>query len=208
MTPAEAKLRLGIGPGERTLLFFGRIGPYKGLELLIEAFQSVAPEDKAYRLVIAGAPKHGHEKYWEDIKRAIESHTSRSQVIQKIEFVPDADTEIYFKAADALVLPYSQIFQSGVLFLAYNFGLPVIATRVGSFEDDIIEGQTGFLCQPGDPADLAASIRTYFASSLFQSLNDRRKGIQDYANRRYSWAVVGETTRSIYAELLRNPNRG
>jgi glycosyltransferase involved in cell wall biosynthesis len=52
--------------------------------------------------------------------------------------------EVYLKAADVMVLPYNEIFQSGVLFLGYSFGLPVIATDVGSFREEIVEGERGF----------------------------------------------------------------
>ena len=67
------------------------------------------------------------------------------------EFIPDEETEIYFKAADVLVLPYRHIYQSGVLFLGYSFGLPVLAADVGSLKDEIVEGKTGFVFRPEDP---------------------------------------------------------
>ena len=117
-------------------------------------------------------------------------------MIERIEYVPDADTEIYFKAADVLVLPYVHIFQSGVLFLGYNFGLPVIASDVGSLREDIVEGKTGFVCKPRDPVDLAKSIETYFSSELYRHLDARRQEIRDFANERYSWTRVGEITRA------------
>ena len=72
---------------------------------------------------------------WSSVNRAIESSPCRSQITRNIEFIDDAATEIYFKAADVLVLPYREVFQSGVLLLSYRFGLPVIATDVGSLED-------------------------------------------------------------------------
>jgi len=203
LTPQEAKQRLGIGSQEKTILFFGAIRPYKGLEHLVAAFQQVAPEDQRYRLVIAGEPKKDAIQYLKDILESIEQLPSRRQVIQKIEFVPDAETELYFKAADVLALPYTQIFQSGVLFLAYSFGLPVIAADVGSFRDDIIPGETGYLFRSCDAADLAATIRTYFRSDLFKTLDTRRQHVRDFARARNSWDVVGERTRSVYAELAR-----
>src|SRR6202043_640122 len=99
---------------------------------------------------------------------------------QKIEFVPDGETELYFKAADVLVLPYTHIFQSGVLFLGYNFGLPVIASDVGSLKEDIVEGKSGFVCKPRDPADLVKRIEDYFSSELYQQLAMRRQDIRDF----------------------------
>ena len=56
----------------------------------------------------------------------------RDRVIERIEYVPDEETELYFKAADVLVLPYTRVFQSGVIFLGYSFGLPAIAADVGN----------------------------------------------------------------------------
>jgi glycosyltransferase involved in cell wall biosynthesis len=123
-------------------------------------------------------------------------------VIQRIEYIPDEETELYFKAADILVLPYTHIFQSGVLFLGYSFGLPVIATKVGSLAEDIIEGRTGFLCTPCDPVDLAKAIERYFESDLYKDLQARRQEIRDFANARHSWEIVGQMTRNVYAELL------
>jgi glycosyltransferase involved in cell wall biosynthesis len=106
------------------------------------------------------------------------------------------------KAADVLVLPYKEIFQSGVLFLAYSFGLPVVATDVGSFREEIVEGQTGFLSKPGDPTEFAKAIEGYFASDLFKNLKDRRQEIKDYAGANHSWHAVAELTRNAYAALL------
>ena len=124
------------------------------------------------------------------------------QIIAKIQFIPDEEIELYLKAADVLVLPYKEIFQSGVLFLAYSFGLPVVATDVGSFRAEIVEGSTGFLCQPGDSAELAKAIEMYFGSDLFKNLDTRRQDIKDYADAHHSWNSVADLTRNAYVEML------
>ena len=110
--------------------------------------------------------------------------------------------EIYFKSADLLILPYRHIFQSGVAFLAYSFGLPIVATDVGSLSAEIIEGKTGFLCRPDDPVDLADKINVYFNSDLFSNLEEERDKIVTYANKTYSWENIGEVTCCIYSKLL------
>jgi glycosyltransferase involved in cell wall biosynthesis len=202
LTSAQAKRLLGIREGEKTILFFGAIKPYKGLEHLVAAFQPIANTQAQYRLIIAGERKRGCEEYWAKIQQAIERDSSRQQVIQKIEFIPDEETELYFKAADVAVLPYTEIFQSGILFLAYSFGLPVIATNVGSFGEDIVEGRTGFVCKPCDADDLRAAIQKYFDSDLFKELEERRQEIRDYAHAKHSWEVVGDLTRNVYSSLL------
>ena len=202
LTPAEAKRCLGIGPREKTILFFGAIRPYKGVEYLLTAFNCVASRCEDYRLIIAGEPKKGSERYLREIQEMAQRSLCRERIMQRITFIPDEETELYFKAADVLALPYTEVFQSGVLFLAYSFGLPVIASDVGSFRDDIIAGKTGYVCLPCDSQDLARTIEDYFDSDLFKSLDQRRQEIQDYANARNSWDTVGETTCNVYRKLL------
>jgi glycosyltransferase involved in cell wall biosynthesis len=118
-----------------------------------------------------------------------------------MQFIPDEEMELYLKAADVLVLPYKEIFESGVLFLGYSFGLPVVATDVGSFREEIVEGRTGFVCKQADPADLARAIETYFRSDLYGELPQRRLEIREYGYAQHSWDVVGELTRNVYEEL-------
>jgi glycosyltransferase involved in cell wall biosynthesis len=202
LTPAEAKLRLGIKDGERTLLFFGNIAPYKGLQYLIAAFEQLVAEGGSYRLIVVGRAQKGSEKYVDGIRQMLSRDVIRGRTIRKIEFIPDDEIELYFKAADVSVLPYTHIFQSGVLFLGYSFGLPVIASDVGSLRQDIIEGKTGLVFHPKDAADLAHAIEKYFASDLYQCLNIRRQQIQSYVQDGHSWDVIGEMTRNVYTELL------
>ena len=201
LSTAEAKRQLGIDKHEKTLLFFGNIAPYKGIEYLIAAFTNLLKEDCTYRLIIGGRPK-GDERYWQEVEQAITHDAIRERIIQKIEYIPDEQTELYFKAADLLVLPYAHVFQSGVLFLGYAFGLPAIATDVGSLRDDIIEGETGFVCRARDASDLARTIGQYFASDLYQNLEARRARIRRLAGQRHSWTKVGEILDGIYRHLL------
>jgi D-inositol-3-phosphate glycosyltransferase len=201
LTSLEAKQRFGIAPAQKTILFFGNIAPYKGLEHLVIAFASFRRYEPNYRLIIAGRTK-GSDEYWRMIRQLIARDGIEDQIIQRIEYVPDGDVEIYFKAADVVVLPYTYICQSGVLFLAYSFGLPVIASDVGSMKEDIIEGRTGFVCRPADPNSISETIRKYFESNLFIQLEERRSDIKEVANNRYSWERVVEITRKAYSNLL------
>ena len=203
LTPEAAKRTLGITSKERTILFFGRIVPYKGLEYLLAAFETLNARNPNYRLIIAGEPMKGYERYVEDIQRAIDQSGYADRVIQKFQFIPDKEAELYFKAADALALPYKDIFQSGVLFLGFAFGLPAIAADVGSFREDLIIGKTGYVFNPGDSAELANALETYFESDLYKRLNDKnRQEIRDQMKARHSWDKVGHITREVYKELV------
>jgi D-inositol-3-phosphate glycosyltransferase len=204
LTPAEAKQRLGLCRSDRTILFFGRIAPYKGIDVLVNAFERVALQDQSYRLVIAGEPIKEGEQQWLRVQRAIEQSPIREQVVQHIRYIADKEIELYFKGADVLVLPYTEIFQSGVLFMAYSFGLPVIATDVGSFGQDINAGITGYVCRPSDPGDLSRVIEMYFASELFRTLDEQRASIKDSIQRNHSWNIAAGKTGDVYAQLSRH----
>src|SRR5205807_3584109 len=201
LSTEEAKQQTGVNSGDKALLFFGNIAPYKGLEYLISAFSALLSKDRSYRLIIAGRPK-GSEKYWKQIQQAIAHSRIRDRIIQRIEYIPDELTELYFKAADVLILPYTHVFQSGVLFLSYSFGLPVIASDAGSLKDEVVEGKTGFIHEARNPAALGQAIRAYFESDLYRNLDRNRKVIWDYANERYSWARVAAIITVVYSRLL------
>lgn len=201
-TTQEAKKRLSVDTSEKTLLFFGRIAPYKGLEYLVDAIAQIAGRMGNLRLIIAGSIERGDPSYWETVQREIARTGIREHVIERIEFIPDERVELYFKAADVLVLPYADIFQSGLPFLAYSFGLPIIATDVGSMREVIIEGKTGFVCRAKDPSDLARKIETYYASDLYRNLAARRQEIQNFANENFSWAKVADVTQRVYRDLV------
>jgi Glycosyltransferase len=201
LTSGEAKRMLGIADSDKTLLFFGNIAPYKGLEYLVSAFTELLNKDRSYRLIIVGRPK-GSESYWKQIHQVIARSGIGDRIVQRIKYIPDEETEVYFKAAEVLILPYAQVYQSGVLFLGYSFGLPAIAADVGDLKEDIIEGETGFVFKARDSVDLARKIEKCFKSELFRNLETWRAHIKVYANERYSWDKVATVTTTIYSTLL------
>jgi len=197
----EAKRRLGLADTHKVILFFGRIVPYKGLEFLVRALKELVGTDRSYRLVIAGSP-HENETYWQSINTAIDTDSTRGHVVQHTSFIPDTEVEPFFKAADVLVMPYTHIFQSGILALSYSFGLPVIVTDVGALREHVEVGRTGLVCRPQDQPDLVAKIQEYFRSPLYRELADRRAEIQSYAAARHSWEEVGRITEATYRAVL------
>src|SRR5947207_2785972 len=116
LTENDARRRLNIVDGKKTILFFGNITPYKGLEFLIAAFEQILARCEDYHLVIAGRPKNS-ESYWSTIQEAVQEQVRAGRVLMRAEFIPDDETEVYFKAADYQVFTYVQIYQRGVLLL-------------------------------------------------------------------------------------------
>ncbi len=134
------------------LLFFGIVRPYKGLDVLLEAMSLVRRKD--VHLSVVG-------EFWKDkeptLQRIAElGIASRVEVVPR--FVSDQEAADYFQRADAVVLPYRSASGTGIIPMAYHYGKPVIATRIGGLADAVSDGATGFLVEPESPRALAAAI--------------------------------------------------
>jgi D-inositol-3-phosphate glycosyltransferase len=203
----EARAHFGLNEKERVLLFFGQIAPYKGLDILLEALRSPSLRRQEYNLLIAGRPKAGSLTYWNELGSGLRELAIGQRVLVRDGFIPDSEVPVLFRAADALVLPYRAIYQSGPLALAYRFGVPVIATRVGSFETEVVQGVTGFLAEPEDPRDLARAIQEYFESELYHQFDETGRRIREIGCERYAWDRIGEVIARVYARILEPEGR-
>ena len=201
LSKSEARAFLGLKETEKVLLFFGQIAFYKGLDILLDALRILESQQPSYRLIIAGRANLGSEEYWRVLKSGLEGDLMRSRIVVKDDFIPDRDVPVLYRAADVLVLPYRAIYQSGPLSLAHRFGVPVIATRVGAFERDVIPGVTGLLCEPENPQVLAQTISRFFESDLYLDGDRAQKRIREIALERYSWERISRTIVEVYASL-------
>jgi glycosyltransferase involved in cell wall biosynthesis len=203
LTTTQAKRQLGIGDQDRTILFYGRIVPYKGLEYLVEAFHRLAPRDANIRLMVAGEPMKGSEDYIRGILQSIAENAGSNRIQCRLEYISDSETELYFKAADVLALPYKDIFESGVLYVAYRFGLPVVASDVGSFGEELTEGNAGMIFEPCNSTALADALEAFFKSVLYTDAENQRHRIRSYSTNRHSWDTVGKITECVYSGLVK-----
>lgn len=152
----SARKELGLDPDKKTLLFFGLIRDYKGLDLLIEAFGLL---DENYQLVIAGESYGPFDKYTEQISRL--KLPERIKVVNR--YIPDSEVSLYFSAADACVLPYRSATQSGIISVAYHFETPLIATRTGGLSESIEKQGVGVMISEITPASIAESIQLFYS---------------------------------------------
>jgi D-inositol-3-phosphate glycosyltransferase len=206
LTRSEARQRLKLGPDDTVLLFFGNIAPYKGLEYLVDALARLAERRPSVRLLIVGNPK-GPGEYWPSVHRRIRELGLEGRVVECIRYVDDSEVEVFFKASDVFVLPYTHIFQSGVLVLGYGFGVPVVVTAVGSLPDEVVEGVTGCVCAAADAADLARGIDRLLDSDLWRDPEESSARIRAFAADRYSWTLSAQTMAGVYQRLEPRPNR-
>lgn len=196
----EARVKLNLPLNKKVILFFGAINVYKGIEILLEAYKKILEETDDYHLIIAG--ENRDNDYFQKIKNIIDQKFTDKSVTANFNYINEEDIEYYFAGADCLVLPYRSISQSGVHFLAYSFGLPVIATDVGSFKgEDIIEGETGFICKPEDSQDLKNTIYKYFESDLYKNISLNKSKIKTWAEQNFNWDKIAQTTYNCYLKL-------
>ena len=174
----EACGRLGIPPERKTLLFFGLIRQYKGLDILLEAFRDL-PED--YQVVVAGEPYGSFDRYQE----IIDGLPGKDRVFLFTDYVRDSMVKVFFSAADLAVLPYRSATQSGISSIALNFGLPMVVTDVGGLRETVGDRHTGLVCEACTPESVAGAITRYFDDP---DLQERlRQGIRA-EKERLSWS--------------------
>jgi glycosyltransferase involved in cell wall biosynthesis len=133
----------------KSILFFGRITAYKGLEVLLQAFEIIEGRRKNVRLDVVGA---GDLKPY---SRFLDK-TRNVRVVNR--WVGDSEVGPYFQQAALAVLPYTTASQSGVIPLAASFRVPVVATTVGALSDQIQSGETGLLVAPNSVQELVEAI--------------------------------------------------
>lgn len=187
----KACLKLGLDPGKKTLLFFGLIREYKGLDILIQAFDML---DDSYQLVIAGEPYGSFEPY----DKLIERNSGKDRIHLFLNYIRDDEVGYYFSAADAIVLPYRSATQSGISNIANHFALPQIVTDVGGLKETIGERGTGIVCNECEPESVAGAIKLYFSDpSIRQEIAD---GIRR-ENEKLSWPNFAKQLNN-FAETL------
>lgn len=192
-----AKATLNIPADQKVLLFFGYIRDYKGVDILLNAFEQVAQQLEDVTLIIAGLP-HTEElaaKY----DAILGNMTAQNRVIYVPQFIDIEDVPTYFGAADAIALPYKAIDQSAVIHVAHSFGRPVIASSVGDFIEFVEEGKTGYLAQPNDPNSLAGKIIEAFQDGT--KLEEMAAHVAELNKGKYSWDDVGRITIDVYQSL-------
>lgn len=180
----------------RSVLFFGRIHEYKGLDVLLEAARRAAARVPDLKVIIAGdgADLDGRHR---DLARDPRIDLRRGYLTN--DRVAEA-----FQQASIVVLPYLEGSQSGVVRIAYVFGRPVVVTRVGSIPESVREGETGLVVPPRDPEALAEAM----TGLLLDDARRRAMGRAALAMAEgpMGWATVAERTEAILRRMA--PGRG
>lgn len=175
ISSAKNKLKL---TDKKVILFFGYIKPYKGLDILIEAFSLFKNKFENSHLLIVGEVYGNSETYLKLIKKK----NLKEDVTFIDRFVADDEIELYFKAADVLALPYKQATQSGVVQIAYDMNLGAVATPIGGLPELVVHKKTGIVAKTTKPTDFSEALIEYFSLEH----KDIKQNIKDVSEN-YSW---------------------
>jgi glycosyltransferase involved in cell wall biosynthesis len=183
--PLPAELEGAEGP---VILFFGLLRPYKGIDLLLEAFRELSGAE----LWIVGNPRMDVEP----LRRLATEAPGRVRFLTR--FVEDAEIPPIFRRAGLLVLPYRDAEHSGVLYTGLAFGKPLVLSAVGGFPEAAASGG-GRLVPPGDPAALAEALRELIADP--PARERLAAAAREAAVGPYSWDAIAAQTLALYNEL-------
>lgn len=140
----EACKQLKIDPNFNYILFFGLIRDYKGLDLLLKAFQADYFRDNNIKLIIAGEYYSKKDSY----TQLIDELGIKDLVINFDYFIPDEKVNLFFSASDLIASPYKSATQSGVAQIAYHFELPMLVTNVGGLPELVPNNKVGYVVPP------------------------------------------------------------
>jgi glycosyltransferase involved in cell wall biosynthesis len=171
---------------KKVVLFFGLMRPYKGIDVLLEAWRGIDDAE----LWIAGMPR-------------MDISALQAAAPENVRFVPrfigDAELAPYFRRADLVVLPYREIEQSGVLFTALAFDKPLLLSDVGGFGEIAARGAARAV-PPGDPVALRGALRELLDDPDALAALTLRAG--ELARGEYAWDQIARRTIALYEQLL------
>jgi glycosyltransferase involved in cell wall biosynthesis len=201
---ARAREFLSLPQDSKIVLFFGNINRYKGLDILLRAFSLLKNKEKKILLIIAGLPD---KRYEVELIKMLTPEKITNRISTFLRYIDDDEMEMLFKASDIVAMPYLEASQSGILFLSYAYNRPVVASRLGGFLFDVIDGRTGYLFPPGSYLDLTFKIWNYF-NNTEQNRVQMEKFIEKDIKPKYSWYQTGKQVGGVYErEYSRNERK-
>jgi D-inositol-3-phosphate glycosyltransferase len=187
----DALNRLHLDSDKFTLLFFGLIRDYKGLDILLDALAQ-SRHKSTIQLLVAGEFYANEEA----VRSQIRQLGLEDLVHIENRFIPDSEVHLYFSAADVLVLPYRSATQSGVTQIAYHFDLPMIVTKVGALPEMVPHEKIGLHIEPN--ADACAHAINRF---IEEDLSLKFKIYFEEEKKKFTWSSFNDGMLSLYNTL-------
>ena len=194
LTEEEARIELGLPPDQPVILAFGNIRPYKGVDVLLQAFRRVLDAGQKATLAIAGQPWNSFEPY----RLLIEELALGAQVRTWLQYVPEEQVEVFFEAATLAVYPYTHFdSQSAAATLALSFDVPILVSDVGALPDLVDDSRA--VVPPDDPAALADAILAVLTDD---SLRAKLATDARHSATKLHWGGIARQTIDIYGRMM------
>ena len=175
-----------------SFLLFGKIKPYKGVDLAIAAMRRMPAEIRARSLLrIVGKP-------YMDVRPLMRATAELGSCVSlDLRHVPDDEIPMLWQQADVLLFPYREIDMSGVLMAALTAARPIIATEIGGFTELLENGRTALLVPPNDPEALTSAMCRLASEPGMR--RDMARHIRALADTVPSWRTIAAETAAVYA---------
>ncbi len=183
----EALNYFQLRPEKKYLLFFGMIKKSKGLETLIEAMKDVGPD---VELIIAGRER---DDSFGNYKSMIDDLNLSGRIHPYVRYLTNAERGMLFSVAEAVVLPYRRVYQSGVLLMAMSLGVPVIASDLPSMRDEVGENN-GMLFEPGSAGDLSGKINLLISDQ--SKKNETIQNARAHVSKNHDWDDIADSFKT------------
>ncbi|HKZ87829.1 MAG TPA: glycosyltransferase [Candidatus Bathyarchaeia archaeon] len=183
-----------IDPEEKVILIFGHMGPYKGLPVIMKAFEELRQENHNVKLVVAGSSHPNFPGFLEEFVN------KRIPKMEFLGYVPEENMAQVFRTADVVVIPYfTTTGTSGVFHLACGYGKPIVASDLPEIREIVAEGASAVLVPPGNVEALKDAILKVLRNpEMAAKMGDQNLSFA----RKESWSVVAEEYEEAYLELL------
>jgi glycosyltransferase involved in cell wall biosynthesis len=175
---------------ESDFLFFGRISTYKGLAILYDAYLLVEKKYPDVKLTIAGS---GYDE-------TITKWQTHKNVTVFNRYLNNQEIASLINGTKIVICPYTDVTQSGVLMTALAFNKPVLATRIGSFEEIIDTTGCGILVEPSDPVALATEMVNLIEHPEKIKIIERNINHM-MSDSEYAWGNIGKNLITMYEKI-------
>lgn len=186
----EAREKLGISIDKNVMLFYGQIKKVKGLKTALEALTIAKDKVDNLMFVIAGKDQDDGISNYNDY--IAENKLSDYLKIEN-RYIEEDEEKYFLSAADVVLLPYTEIYQSGVIQVAFAYNKPVIVSDLPGFTELVTDGENGYVFESGNGDKLAEKIEMVFSTATSKPTSDNTE-----VTNRLSWSNIAEKYENIY----------